>query len=88
MKINLKVNFDPDLSEVDTESATLGDLLLELSRKYPDAKFYNKERGEVVFDQFVELNGKMHENLPRELDTGLNDGDSLEIYSGIDYPDD
>ena len=88
MKIHLKVNFAPDVSEVDTESVTLGELLLELSRKYPDSKFYNKERDEVIFDQFVELNGEMHENLPRELDTKLKDGDKLEIYSGIDYPDD
>ncbi len=88
MKIHLKVNFAPDMNEIETESVTLGDLLLELSKKYPDAKFYNRERGEVIFDQFVELNGEMHESLPEELDTRLKDGDSLEIYSGIDYPDD
>jgi len=88
LKIHLKVNFAPDVNEIETESATLGDLLLELSGKYPDAKFYNRERGEVIFDQFVELNGQMHESLPDELDTRLKHGDTLEIYSGIDYPDD
>jgi molybdopterin converting factor small subunit len=88
MKIQLKTSFDSNEGELETQSTTLGELLLELSKKYPQAKFFNKERWEVCFDFFVELNGQMHESLPKELDTRLKDGDAVEIYTGIDYPED
>ena len=88
MKIHLKASFADGLNELETGSTTLGELLLELTKKYPDARFYNKEREEVIFDHFVELNGEMHDSLPDELDTKLKDGDKVEIYAGIDYPDD
>lgn len=88
MKIQLKLGFDHNESELDTQSGTLRDLLLELIKKYPNTRFYNKERDEVNFEFFVELNGQMHDTLPDELDTRLKDGDSVEIYKGIEYEDD
>ena len=88
MKIQLKSSFDSNESELETQSSTLGDLLLELSKKYPNARFYNKERDEVSFEFFVELNGQMHDILPDELDTRLKDGDKVEIYVGSEFPED
>jgi len=88
VKIHLKSSFDSNESELQTQSSTLGDLLFELSKKYPNAKFYNRERREVSFDFFVELNGQMHDTLPDELDTRLKDGDKVEIYAAADFPED
>ena len=88
MKIQLISSFDSNESELETRSSTLGDLLLELSKKYPRERFYNKEREEVNFEFFVELNGQLHETLANELDTKLKDGDKVEIYRGIEYEDD
>jgi len=88
LKIQLKSSFDSNESELETQSSTLGDLLLELSKKYPNARFYNKERDEVSFEFFVELNGQMHDILPDELDTRLKDGDKVEIYVGSEFPED
>jgi len=88
VKIHLKSSFDTNESELQTQSSTLGDLLFELSKKYPNANFYNRERREVCFDFFVELNGQMHDTLPDELDTRLKDGDKVEIYAAADFPED
>ena len=88
MRIHLRASFDHGENELETESRTLRELLLELSRKYPKVKFYNKERNEVCFNFFVELNGQMYDTLPDELDTELKDGDTVEIYAGADYPED
>ena len=88
MKIHLKASFDTNENEMETQSRTLGDLLLELSKKYPKTKFYNRERNEVNFEFFVELNGEQHDTLPDELDTELKDGDKVEIYAGTDFPED
>ncbi len=66
----------------------MGDLLLELSKKYPEEQFYNKERGEVSINYFVELNGQMHDTVPDELDTKLKDGDRVEIYPIGEFPED
>ncbi len=86
MKIHLKSSFNSN--EIETESSTLGDLLLELAKKYPEERFYVKDREEVNFEYFVELNGEIHDNLPKELDTKLKDGDKIEIYLGNEYIDD
>jgi len=88
VKIHLKSSFDSNESELETQSSTLGDLLLELSKKYPEEQFYNKERGEVSINYFVELNGQMHDTIPDELDTKLKDGDKVEIYLGGEFPED
>ena len=88
MKIHLTSSFDHNESEMETQSSTLGDLLLELSKKYPNARFYNKERAEVSFEFFVELNGQLHDTLSDELDTKLKDGDKVEIYRGIEFEED
>ena len=88
MKIQLISSFNSSESELETQSSTLGGLLLELSKKYPGERFYNKEREEVNFEFFVELNGQLHDTLADELDTKLKDGDKVEIYQGIEYEDD
>ena len=88
MKIHLKSSFDSNESELETQSSTLGDLLLELSKKCPEEQFYNKERDEVSINYFVELNGQMHDTIPDELDTKLKDGDKVEIYSVGEFPED
>jgi molybdopterin converting factor small subunit len=88
VKIHLKTSFDHNENELETQSRTLGNLLLELSKKYPKANFYNKERREVSFDFFVELNGEQHDTIPDELDTRLKDGDKVEIYTGAEFPED
>lgn len=88
MKIHLKASFDANKSELETQSSTLGDLLLELSKKYPEEQFYNKERDEVSINYFVELNGQMHDTIPDELDTKLKDGDRVEIYLIGEFPED
>lgn len=36
----------------------------------------------------VELNGKLYDSLPAELDTKLNDGDVVEIYQSGEFEED
>ncbi len=88
MKIHLKYDLDSNETELETQSSTLGDLLFELSKKYPNSRFFNKDRWEVNFEFFVELNGQMHDTLPHELDTKLKDSDKVEIYLGSEFPED
>jgi len=88
VKIHLKASFDKGINDMETGSSTLGELLAELSKKYPDSRFYNRQREEVSFEYFVELNGQIHDALPEELDTSLEEGDTVDIYKGIDYEED
>ena len=88
MKIHLKYDSDSDETELETQSSTLGDLLAEISKKYPNSRFFHRNRWEVGFEYFVELNGQMHDALPQELGTKLKDGDKVEIYIGNEFLDD
>jgi molybdopterin converting factor small subunit len=88
MKIRIKARFFEDGTELETDGSTLREVLGELSKQYPKERFYNREREEVNFEYFIEVNGKDHESLPGELDAKLKEGDEIEIYTGIDYPDD
>ena len=88
VKITLKARLTTEGDVIETESSTLGELLSELSKKYPDSRFFNRQRREVNFEYFVELNGQLLEQLPDELDRRLNDSDTLEIYQCIEYEDD
>lgn len=88
MKIHLITGFNKETIEYETRSSTLQDLLYELSKKYPEQKFYNNDWEDVTVNYFVELNGKMHDSLPAELKTKLKDGDSVEIYQSGEWEED
>ncbi len=88
MKIHLKTGFDTDVSEIETQSRTLKDLLHELSKKYPEEKFYNRDWEDVTINYFVELNGQRYDSLPNELDTKLKEGDEVEIYQAGEFEED
>ncbi|MBN2074530.1 MAG: MoaD/ThiS family protein [Dehalococcoidales bacterium] len=88
MKIQLKTSFENGKSEIETSSRTLKDLLYELSKQYPAERFYNKDWEDVTITYTVELNGKLYDSLPRELDTKLNDGDVVEIYQSGEFEED
>jgi molybdopterin converting factor small subunit len=88
LKIRLKTSFENGESEIETGSGTLKDLLYELSKKYPAERFYNKDWEDVTITYTVELNGKLYDALPRELDTKLNDGDVVEIYQSGEFEED
>jgi molybdopterin converting factor small subunit len=88
VKVHLKTSFDSDKNELETQSRTLKDLLLELSKKYPGEKFYNKDWEDVTINYFVDLNGKRYDDLPNELDTKLKEGDKVEIYRSGEFEED
>lgn len=88
MKIRLKTSFEVDESEIETQSHTLKDLLSELSKKYPAERFYNRDWEDVTITYTVELNGKIYDSLPDELDTRLEDGDTVEIYQSGEFEED
>lgn len=88
MKIQLKTSFENGEREIETGSRTLKDLLYELSKQYPAEKFYNKDWEDVTITYTVELNGKLYDSLPRELETKLEDGDVVEIYQSGEFEED
>jgi molybdopterin converting factor small subunit len=88
VKIRLKTSFEVDESEIETQSHTLKDLLSELSKKYPAERFYNRDWEDVTITYTVELNGKIYDSLPDELDTRLEDGDTVEIYQSGEFEED
>ncbi len=88
MKIQLKTSFENEEREIETGSRTLKDLLYELSKQYPAEKFYNKDWEDVTITYTVELNGKLYDSLPRELETKLEDGDVVEIYQSGEFEED
>ena len=88
MKIQLKTSFENGEREIETGGRTLKDLLYELSKQYPAEKFYNKDWEDVTITYTVELNGKLYDSLPRELETKLEDGDVVEIYQSGEFEED
>ena len=80
-KITLKSIFNLNEIEIETQSATLGALLGELSRNnvVTDAVFFDSPSGEVYPDCDVQVNGQPYETLADGLDTKLKDGDKVEI---------
>ena len=82
MKVTVISSFNPNRTEIETQSTTLGSLLDELSKKYKPADvdgFYDTESGEVYPDCDIILNGKSYRTTPDGLDTKLKEGDKLEI---------
>jgi molybdopterin converting factor small subunit len=88
LKIRLKTSFESEEREIETNSRTLKDLLYELSKRYPAERFYNKDWEDVTITYTVELNGKLYDALPNELDTRLKDGDIVEIYQSGEFEED
>jgi molybdopterin converting factor small subunit len=88
LKIQLKTSFENGEREIETGGRTLKDLLYELSKQYPAEKFYNKDWEDVTITYTVELNGKLYDSLPRELETKLEDGDVVEIYQSGEFEED
>jgi molybdopterin converting factor small subunit len=88
VKIHLKTSFESNESEIETQSSTLKDLLYELSKKYPAERFYNKDWEDVTITYSVELNGKIYDSLPGELNTKLKDSDIVEIYQSGEFEED
>ena len=88
VKIRLKTSFESRESEIETNNRTLKDLLYELSKQYPTERFYNKDWEDVTITYTVELNGKLYDSLPNELDTKLDDGDVVEIYQSGEFEED
>jgi molybdopterin converting factor small subunit len=81
VKIIVKSPFNLSGIEVETQSATLGTLLAELSRNdtLTNIRFFDPGGGEVYPDCDVQLNGQSYGALDDGLDTGLKDGDQVEI---------
>ncbi len=81
MKIILKSPFNVNGIEVETQRATLGGLLAELSHHdtLTNIRFFDLVAGEVYPDCDVQLNGQSYEALGGGMDTGLKDGDQVEI---------
>jgi molybdopterin converting factor small subunit len=79
MKITIKSVFDPNETELDTQSATLGALLDELSnnQRVATAQFFDRQLKELYSDCEVLVNGQA---LTHGLNTSLKDGDRVEIY--------
>lgn len=81
MKISLKSSFNLNEIDLETESATLGALLDELSKnhKLTQIEFFDTEKWEVYPDCEVLVNGRPYQVLADGLDTKLKDGDKVEI---------
>ena len=81
MKIALKSTFNMIETDLETQSATLGALLDELSNNYEPKKmkFFDSESGEVYPDCEVLVNGQSYRRLADGLDTKLKNGDKIEI---------
>jgi len=79
VKITVKSIFDPNETELDTQSTTLGALLDELSnnQKVATVQFFDRERREIYSHCEVVVNGRI---LTDGLDTKLKEGDRVEIY--------
>lgn len=78
MKITLRTVFDPQKTEIETQCTTLGALLEELSadKKIKTAQFYDRGVREIYPDCDVIINKRA---LTEGLNTGLKDGDEVEI---------
>ncbi len=82
MRIGVKSNFELNQTDFETQSATLGDLLDELSEKSEPLKteFFDCERREIYPDCEVVVNGQEFGALADGLNTKLEDDDTVEIY--------
>lgn len=81
MKITLKSSFNLNETDLETESATLGALLDELSKnhKLTQIEFFDTEKWGVYPDCEVLVNRRSYQVLADGLDTRLKDGDKVEI---------
>lgn len=81
MKVSLKSSFNLNETDLETESATLGALLDELSKnhKLTQIEFFDTENWEVYPDCEVLVNGQSYQVLADGLDTKLKDDDKVEI---------
>jgi molybdopterin converting factor small subunit len=81
VKIILKSTFNLNEIEVETQSATLGALMSELSGNgmLTNVQFFDRGGDEVYPDCDVEVNGQSYMVLADGLNTKLNDGDKVEI---------
>jgi molybdopterin converting factor small subunit len=83
MRITVKSIFDPNETELDTQSTTLGALFDELSSdnyRLIVAEFFDSEHREIYPYCEVVVNGQTYQALTDGLDTKLKDGDRVEIY--------
>lgn len=85
MKVSVKFSFKPKEMNLETQNATLGALLAELSNNYKlrEVEFYDSDRKEVCFDCDVLLNGQSYQVLSSGLDTRLKNGDKVEILKFV-----
>ena len=77
MLVKVKTNFIGQL-ELDVETPTLKKVLLGLSKKNR-IPILNSDASEVHSDFKIYLNGIDYESLPEKLETGLKNGDQLEV---------
>ena len=85
MKITLKYPFNWKGVDIETQSATLGALLRELSTNntLKTNEFFDQESGGIYPDCDVCINGQPHGELADGFDTRLKDGDKLEIVMTV-----
>jgi len=77
MLVNVKTNFVGQL-ELDVETPTLKKVLLGLSKKNR-IPIFDSDASEVHSDFKIYLNGIEYERLPEKLETGLKNGDQVEV---------
>jgi len=78
VKISVKFSFNPNETQLETQSTTLGTLLDELqgNKRF---EVFDTKRKEVYPDCDVLVNGQSYQVLPDGLDTNLRGGDKVEI---------
>ena len=81
MKLALKSSFNLSETDLETQCATLGDLLEDLSSNHRLTKieFFDGESREIYPDCEAFVNGQSYQLLADGLDTELKDGDKIEI---------
>ena len=81
MKITLKYPLNWNGVDIETQNATLGALLRELSTNntLKTSEFFDRESGEIYPDCDVCINGQPYRALADGLDTRLKDNDTVEI---------
>ena len=77
MLVRVKTNFVGQL-DLDVETPTLKKVLLGLSKKNR-IPILNSDASEVHSDFKIYLNGIEYESLPEKLETGLKNGDQVEV---------
>ena len=81
MRIILKSTFNLSEVEVETQSATLGAFLAEVSgnSSLTNVQFFDLGTSELYPDCDIQVNGQPYTTLADGLDTRLKDGDKVEI---------